>query len=254
MSVHVGGRGPGHLARVQGGFSLARFLAQQEAGLLFRFAEAGGLFQTTDESAPVTTFGQVIGRVNDQRVGAGSPLNGTQSNNTFRPTWQLEGAKFDGVDDREETGFTAGLVSNHMVARATIPATLSGVQLIAGASSTGPTAAFLLGVNVAGQAVGGAGIQSFTTIVGSSDVRGQEVVLGLSHVIGGGVRLFVGAATEYDAAASGSPNTTLGINVGSRNSSGGSSNHFGGSVRTFAAWRGGPIMDQALFNQISSQL
>ena len=235
-------------------FSLAAFLEQQEAGFWYRFDQPLTLFQGTDETTPVTAFGDVIGRVNDQRVGAGSPVNGTQSTNNFRPKYQPDGAAFDGLDDREETAYAAGSVSNHMVARVTVPASIAATQLVAAASSTGPFAGFGLGVNPNGKVVGIAGSQSFTVLVGSADLRGTEAVIAVSHVVGGNARVFANGAIEYDAAGAGTPNTSLGVFVGSRNSAGLSGNHYGGSIRSIVAWKGGPLLDLETCNKIASQL
>lgn len=233
-------------------FSLSRFMAQQEAGIWYRFTDQATLFQTTDESTPVTATGQVIGRVNDQRVGAGSPANGTQSTNSFRATFQTGGAKFDALDDRFDTGYLVGTGANFMVARLSVPASLSNVQLVAGAHSAAPTSTFMLGVNASGQAVGGGGVDSFTTVVGTTDLRGTDAVIAISFEPGGRTRLFVNSGMEYDAAAAGTPNTSLGLAIGARNNAGTPQFFQGGTIREFVAGR--QVLDLALFNQIANAL
>lgn len=234
------------------GFSLAAFMAQQEAGIWYRFGQVSTLFKTTDESSPVTTIGDVIGRANDQRAGAGSPANGTQATNSFRATYQNDGAKFDALDDRFDTGYLVGTGANFMVARLSVPASLANVQMVAGAHSSGPTSTFMLGIDTAGRVVGGAGVDSFTTIIGSTDLRGTDAVIAISFEPGGRTRLFANNSAEYDAAANGTANTSLGLAIGARNNAGTPQLFQGGTIREFVAGR--QVLDLALFNQIANAL
>ena len=246
MAVHVGGRGPGHLARVQGGFSLAAFMAQQSDGFWYDFTQTAGLFQTTDTSTPVTAFGDNIGRATDRRAAA----TATQSTTSFRPKYQSTGAAFDGADDNLLTGYTAGSGANFLVAKVVVPASVASNQIIAGARSTTDTRLFL-SVVATGQVAGGVGLQGAGTIFGGPDLRGQTVVVGIS-LDGATVRLFQRDATAFEAAQVGSVSTTAPLRLGALNDNGTANSFFGGSIQHVLAGR--EFIDLARFIQIAQAL
>ena len=76
MAVHVGGRGPGHLARVMGAFSLAAFMAQQTDGFWYDLTKGDRLFQEEVGPTPANDPGEVIGLALSQRLWNGADLAG----------------------------------------------------------------------------------------------------------------------------------------------------------------------------------
>lgn len=76
MSVHVGGRGPGHLARVQGGFSLDAFMASQSAGFWDDFTRSDTMFQEDVGPTPADEPNEVIGLALSQRLWGGQTRAG----------------------------------------------------------------------------------------------------------------------------------------------------------------------------------
>lgn len=176
----------------------------------------------------------------------------SQATAAAKPKYQTTGAAFDGVDDNLLTGYTAGAGANFIVARVTIPVSLAETQIIAGTLSQPPTQACFVGVNASGILVGGVGLQSFTTIVGSGDLRGAAVVIGISFD-GSTVKLFANGAEVYSAAQSGLPSGAVPFRVGARNLDGGTAtNFFGGSIKSIVAGR--EFLTLERFNQIASQL
>ena len=178
----------------------------------------------------------------------------TQATAGSRPLWQPNGAEFNGTAHNLLTNYTAGAEANTLIAKVVVPGSISGDRIVMGAGSTGPTAQCTLGVNAAGAVVGGAGTGSFTTVVGSTDLRDSVAVIAISFQPSGLVRLFSRGGIEYEASMAGSPNQVLGFNIGSRNSSGNPSNLWPGSIQHAIAYRGGGLLDLARFQQIANAL
>lgn len=231
-------------------FSLAAFMAAQSDGLWLDFSSPARLFQNTDEATPVTATGQVIGRVNDRRTGTNSPRNATQATAAAKPKYQTTGAAFDGVDDNLLTGYTAGAGANFIVAKVTVPGTLSAIQVIAGAANGAAERCWVGVDNTTGFLRCGVGAS--LTHLGTTDLRGlANVPVGLSFN-GSTVRVFVGSAQEYEGAQTGVPTVVHPIRLGSNNNVGAASSMFGGTITSIAAGR--EFIDLARFNQIASQL
>ncbi|WP_300573578.1 hypothetical protein [Phenylobacterium sp.] len=225
-------------------------MASQSAGFWIKGDDPTTLFQGTDETTPVTAFGDVVGRANDQRVGAGSPISSTQSTTSFRPKYQSTGLAFDGTDDNLPTNYTAGSGANFLIAKVVVPASLGAAQLVAG-TSTGVPGRFFLGFNTAGQVVGGVGGTTVDTIVGAVDRRGTTVVVGISAE-SGVVRLFDVSAVAFEGAYTAAPNTTVPFRLGCQNVDGVATTFFGGSGAHFLGGR--EFIDEARFQQIANAL
>lgn len=234
---------------LSGGFSLDAFMASQSAGFWIKGTDPATLFQGTDESTPVTAFGDVVGRANDQRVGAGSPISTTQSTTSFKPKYQSTGLAFDGTDDNLLTNYTAGSGANFLIAKVVVPASLSGTQVVLGSWFVGvSTDAVYLGVATNGQVRRGVG--SAATSVGP-DLRGSTAVIGLTWN-GSEVRTFAGSSLVESVAQVGSVNTTTPLRLGALNGAGTGSNYFAGSSPHMLAGR--EFIDLARFQQIANAL
>ena len=174
----------------------------------------------------------------------------TQSSSTLKPTFQTTGAKFDGSDDNLLTGYLAGAGANFIVARVTVPASISANQVIAGASG-GATGRTFVSIDTAGRPSGGVGNNGVGVIVGASDLRNSEAIIGVSYD-GNNVRLFANAAQEYTGAQSGTPITSVGYAIGATGAAGGSSSFFGGAVKRIVAGR--EFLSLTRYQQIRSEL
>lgn len=235
------------LSRSQGGFSLASFMAGQTDGFWYDFGSPDRLFQTTDESSPVTTVGQSIGRVNDRRTGPNSPRNADQATAGSRPSYQTTGASFDGTADNLLTGYTAGAGANFIVAKVTVPASISANPVFLGAATAANRCH--MGVDsTTGQLRIGLGSQLAT--VGTTDRRGQTVVFGISW--NGTTARFYDGGTLIENAQSGTPTTTTPLRIGSMNNSGTASSFWPGHIGDAVAGREFLTLDR--FNQIAAGL
>lgn len=229
---------------VSGSFSLPAFMASQADGFWYDFGTSAGLFQTTDESTPVTTAGQPIGRVNDRRTGPNSPRNATQATAGSRPAFQTTGAAFDGTADNLLTDYVAGVGANFIVVKVTVPGSLSATQAVAGSSDL--RIAFL-GVSSGGQARSGFG----TSVVSAGpDLRGTEAVIGVS-TDGATDRIFVNGVLANERASVFTPTATP-LRVGCTNSFGTAANFWGGSIKRIVVGR--EFLTLERFNQIAAQL
>ena len=235
-------------------FRLPSFLAEREAGFWADFTRPTTLFQGTDETTPVTTFGNPIGRANDQRVGPGSPISITQATPGSRPLWQANGAEFNGTAHNLLTNFAAGAGANTLIARVLFPASIGAFNYALGAVDGTGITRFGLGLNTDGTVGFAWGGTSPAVAKGTSDVRGSTAVVALSSD-GTTVRGFVGNAVEYQAAASGiPPTTTVPVRLGGLNSNGTPANFLACSISSAVGWRGGGLLDLARFQQIANAL
>lgn len=177
----------------------------------------------------------------------------TQSSGSLKPKFQTTGAAFDALDDYLATGYIPGATANFMIAKTTVPVSLSAVQVIAGCGNASPAQRFWMAIDTSGKLCGGVGTQSATTIVGGSDLRGTEVVVGLS-VSGAEVKLFAGSSEIYSAAQSGDvPNSTSrAVYLGGNNNNGTSGSFYGGSIKSILSGR--QHLDLTTFNKISRAL
>lgn len=153
-----------------------------------------------------------------------------QGTSNSRPQWKSPGfARFDGTaDNLVLPGFVPGSTGSIM-AYATIPGSISALQVIAG--GTVGTSRCFLAVNTLGQLCAGIGSDDETTIVGTTDLRGETVSVALTWDGTDGVRLYVNGVQEYADAMSGSIGTNT-LRIGASNNSGTAGNFFGGDIYT----------------------
>lgn len=178
---------------------------------------------------------------------------GIQSTSSYKPKFQAGGAAFDGTDDNLLTGYIPSAAANFLVAKITVPASVPVFQYVLG-TATGPTSERLgIGINTDGVLGIGVGSNSpaSTGKTSSGDIRGQTVVVGLSHD-GSTVRGFCGSSMVLEIVASGVPTTTYPIRLGSNNSAGTPGNYFSGSIAKVVAGR--EFIDLARFLQIANAL
>ena len=175
--------------------------------------------------------------------------HGVQTTNSLRPKYQTGGAQFDGSDDNLFTPYFAGSGANFVVAKVTVPASITATQIIAGVSDAGGTNPFRLAINTSGFVRGAVG--SDLTIDGSVDLRGSTVVVGIT-CDGSEVIVFAGNAVATSKAQSGSPTTSQPWRIGSQNSDGNAANFFAGTVRGIAAGR--EKLTLSTFNRIAAAL
>jgi len=180
--------------------------------------------------------------------------HGYQSTPGSRPTIQTAGGRlflrFDALDDSLLTPFLAQNGANSIIAKVTVPASLAATQVIAGSSGSGANRCFL-GVNTSGQLCGGVGSDSTTTIVGTTDLRGLTVVVGLTFD-GTTVKLFVEEAEEYSAGQNSTPTVTIPHCIGANNNNGTAGSFFGGDIYHCVAVRKARTLAQ--FLAIRSQM
>jgi hypothetical protein len=102
MSVHHGGRGPGHLSRSIGGtFSPLSLFTAGEQGVWYDPSDFSTMFQDSVGATPVTAVGQVVGKINDK---SGRGNHATQATAASKPILRQDGGgkyylEFDGFDD-----------------------------------------------------------------------------------------------------------------------------------------------------------
>lgn len=159
----------------------------------------------------------------------------TQATAGSRPTWQTTGARGDGTSANLLTVLNAGSGANCLVAVVTVPVTLATTQVVVGTQGSS-NGRLWLGIDTSGRVCGGVGTQSESTIVGTSDLRGSTVCIGLS-ADGTTVRLFAGTSQEYSGAQSGSPNTTVPFRLLALNNNGTAANWFAGDAAHIVAGR-----------------
>lgn len=191
----------------------------------------------TPSPAGVTFYGNsaFAGSIDNWSVKQVPGYSALQSTGTMKPIRQTSGAKFDGIDDNLLTAYTPPAGTNFIVALVTVPASLPGARAVCGTTETGVNRIFL-GFDASGRVCGIVGNQSVTTIVGTTDFRGLETVIGLSFD-GSTVRLFGGASIEYAAAQDGAPVLASAYRLGCNNNSGAVASCFAGSIKKIIAGR-----------------
>ena len=153
----------------------------------------------------------------------------SQSTANLRPKYNAGGYRqYDGADDCLVGTVKCVASGNSLAAKVRIPETIAATQVIAGMQASTSTR-FFLAVNASGQLCGAVGSDSTTTIVGSTDIRGQTGVAMLIED-GANVRLYWNGALEYSGAKNGSPSTTPVIYEGALNNNGTAQSFFAGGV------------------------
>jgi len=129
---------------------------------------------------------------------------------------------YDGSDDNHLTTFLAQNGANTMIYHGTVAASIAATQMPLGASGSGANRCWLA-ITTAGYIAAGVGSQSSATIVGTTDVRGKEIVAAVTFD-GSTVKLFLlvdGVTTEeYSAAQDSTPTTSIPFRIGAYNNNG----------------------------------
>ena len=206
--------------------------------------------QTTAHVALIPSVAAATAELDDIRISDVSRYPATQSAAGFKPKYQTTGAVFDASDDNLLTSYVAQNGANFIVAYLDVPASIPATQVVAGASGSSANRCFLA-FNTSGQLCAGVGSQSTTTVVGTTDWRGQTVVVGLS-LDGSTVKLFAGSAEEYTAAQAGTPTTSIPFRVGALNNNGTAGSFSGVAMKRLLVGRQALTLTQ--FNSIRSQL
>lgn len=205
------------------GFDPVSLFAKYSAsGFYYDLTETTGLYQDAAATTPVTADGQSIGYADDRSPGGN---NGTQSTAAAKPTLKTGApnyASHDGGDylDSGVVPSTSGM---------TLAACFRGnaaADIIMGSGSGGNC---FISLNTDGKFSGGYGSESFGVILGGSDITGADHV-GLMRANASTVELWLDGARIYQAASSGSPNTSYNIAVGAFNNGGSYENQLAGRI------------------------
>jgi hypothetical protein len=156
MSVHAGGRGPGHIARKQllaTAFSPASLFAASEVGAWYDPSDLATVWQDNTRTTP-GAVGSAVGCIDDK---SGNGFNATQATAGNRPILRESGGlyylEFDGSDDwlqtaaidftgTDEMSVFAGVNStadNRMIAELSASAETNGAWFMLSASGVGGT-------------------------------------------------------------------------------------------------------------------
>jgi len=206
-------------------------VASYSAASHFRFVQADDADATFSFIADTGTAIK-IDSVVVQDISTRPAIQGTTG---FKPKYQTTGAVFDASDDNLLTSYVAQNGANFIVAYLDVPASIPATQVVAGASGSSANRCFLA-FNTSGQLCAGVGSDSTTTIVGTTDWRGQTAVVGLSFD-GATVKLFAGTAEEYSAAQAGTPTTTIPFRIGALNNNGTAGSFCGHNIKALLVGR-----------------
>jgi hypothetical protein len=221
--------------------------AASGSATLFMVATAANTNGVQVFASPTTAGETIFFKINSIKRIAGN--HGVQLTGGNRPLRQTAGAKFDGSDDSWLTTLLAGSGANFIVARVSVPSTLSGTQVIAGVYGGASDYGFL-GVAITGELRYGAGA-TLETVPESGDLRDQEVVIGVS-IQGTIARVMLPNGSTIDKTISGSVNTNLAFRVGAMNTLGTAANHFAGGVKKLAVGR--EFLTPTKFQQIRNAM
>lgn len=191
-----------------------------------------------------------VWKIDNVSVKEVSPRNANQATASFRPKFQAVGATFDGNDDNLLTDYTAGPSANFIVAKVTVPASISVVQVIAGAAVTAANRIHLA-VLPTGRLTFGAGSLGVGAVTGTTDLRGQTVVVGMT-CDARSVCLFAVDTIEATTGYTGGLAPTMPFRIGAVNSNHIATNFFGGSIARLVAGR--EFIDLDTFNKIAAAL
>ena len=162
-----------------------------------------------------------------------SQVPATQSTTSFKPKFQLVGATGDGTDDRAVTNYAAGSGENFLMLPATtVPVTLAGTQVLAGAMDGSANGAY-----IAITTAGALRVKWGATTLDSTgvDLRNGVRDVGL-WTDNGTLYLFADGVVVGSGAWTGTiPTTTW--NLWALNNNGTASNFFAGSLKAALAGR-----------------
>jgi hypothetical protein len=207
-----------------------------------------------DRIAVQTGGAGFTGVVDNVSVKAIPGNHGLQATANSRLNYLVAGSRItltaDALDDNLLSSYLAGAGANSILVDVDVPATVSASQVVIGMSGSA-TARLSLGINTSGQLCAGVGNDANTTIVGTTDWRGQRLIAALS-ADGSTVKLLTANGEEYSAAQNGSPTTTIPASLAANNNNGTGSSFLGGGIaRAITAQK---AMDLATFNAIRAQL
>jgi hypothetical protein len=140
--------------------------------------------------------------------------------------------QYDGVDDYLISNATCGPSGNTLAAKITVPTgAVGGARVPVGVNGVSPTQRFYLAVGADGLIGGAVGTASTSTIIGTTDVRGQTgVAVLVADPVKGEARLYWNGVLEHVSPLSGGLPTHLNMYEGARNNSGVPDLHFGGAI------------------------
>lgn len=187
----------------------------------------------TDAAFTLRLRGSTALNIDNVSVREVSQVPATQSTTSFKPKFQLVGATGDGTDDRAVTNYAAGSGENFLMLPATtVPVTLAGTQVLAGAMDGSANGAY-----IAITTAGALRVKWGATTLDSTgvDLRNGVRDVGL-WTDNGTLYLFADGVVVGSGAWTGTiPTTTW--NLWALNNNGTASNFFAGSLKAALAGR-----------------
>lgn len=169
-----------------------------------------------------------------------------QSVTNSRAQLQAGGAKYDGSDDSHLTDWLGQSGENCIMAQVGVPATISALQIIAGATAASGANAIYVGIATNGKVFAAAG----ATLFGVTDLRGTDAVIAIV-TDGTLLKILVNGVEEASIAIS-TFTTSVPFAIGAANVNAASrSNYFAGTVRRIAFGKVAPPASDIL--KISNQ-
>lgn len=146
-----------------------------------------------------------------------------QATGTSQPARQAGGvSRYDGTADNLLTGFLAQSGAMTLVYHGAVPESLGALQVLMGSSGSSANRCWL-GVTTSGFIAGGVGSESEGTIVGTTDVRGKEIVAALTFDGSAATLMLLvdgAVSTEYSGAQASTPTTSVPFRLGALNNNG----------------------------------
>ena len=159
------------------------------------------------------------------------------------------GASCDALDDNHLTPYLIGSGDEFLVAKITVPASISATQIVMGKTESGFASSLFWGIATNGQVRYAAG--GMATTQAGPDLRGQTIVAGITCGPAGW-RVFAANDEIASAALTGSAAGVTPVRIAALNTAGTAGNFFGGNI--IRAVGDKDRIDLARFRQIASQL
>lgn len=221
---------------------------------------AGGISAALIESGVGTTPGNDItangiytqyltrATVTGLRFQANAAFSGSLEVVSVKEAITSTGLKFDGSDDNLLTDWFAQAGANCIIAHVMVPTSISSTQIIAGANEASDFNAIRVGLTNTGVfRVTGAGPGNFD---GTTDVRGQSVIVALSASSSGSM-IYLNDFIETSRPQNISPTVSIPYRIGSRNDNGVANVYFGGNIKRLAFGKTALTLEQ--FQQIRNE-